>query len=332
MANNHPDRVLITGGWQLGGIDSFARGLRGGFLDCGIPVEVISVSQIFSRLHELRNPRILKLLSTTAVYSAPLARRAICIAHGIPCAAYQGWARMALIAASFRLAACCAGTQLVAVSEYTASHLEAIFNVPLDAVILNPVKSLYLDPNVDLSQDRVYITYLGRLAPAKGIGRLIPIIRDLLKEAPNLRMCIIGEGPEKTTLEKAACGDPRFQFLGNVDDERVREYLRRTKIFVSGNKVEGLGITYLEALSQGCVVVMPAGGGGIEIALDQIGTHVYLLPLSLDHGQSLAVLRKALESRPAPLSMSAYSAKAVASAYLDIDARFNAKGTYLRGT
>lgn len=51
-----------------------------------MPVEIISPSRIFSRLQELRDPRILKILSTTAIYAAPFARRSICMAYGVPCA------------------------------------------------------------------------------------------------------------------------------------------------------------------------------------------------------------------------------------------------------
>ncbi len=325
-----PEGVLITGGHQLGGVGSFAQGLREGFLDLGIQAQVVSPKDMACRFRDLRNPRILKILSTTGVFASPVARRAICVAHGIPCIAYQGLLRASLITSSFHLANRCLGSQLIAVSEYTASHLEAVFGVCVDAVILNPVKRIYQDVDFNASQRRDYITYLGRLTPSKGLVRLLPVIRDLLGEVPSMRMCIIGEGPEKAALIKAVDGDARFEFLGNLDDITTREYLRQTKVFVSGNKVEGLGITYIEALSQGCAIAMPAGGGGVEVALDQVGTQVHLLPLSLEHGQTLSVLRRALHSDIHFVPATAYTPSRVAKAYLDIDARFDANGRFCR--
>lgn len=277
-------------------------------------------------MRELRDPNILKILSTTAVFAAPFARRAICIAHGIPCAKYQGWKRLLLISTSFKIANMSSGAQLVAVSEYTASHLDAIFGISVDKVILNPVNDLYLDCEGNISEERNLITYMGRLTSQKGLLQVMPIIRDFLDKEPTLEMCIIGEGPEKDSLMKLVDGDSRFRFLGKLDNNAALNVLSRTKIFVSANKVEGLGIAYLEALSQGCIVVMPAGGGGLEIALEQIGSQVHLLPLSLDHDQCLKVFKKALTSTPAPFRMHSFSAASVAAEYLSVDAKFTQQG------
>lgn len=326
MSASPPEKVLITGGHELGGVESFAQALLVGFRQCGVPGEVIPPPAALRRWRELRSARVLKVLSTTAVFASPLGRRCICMAHGVPVAAYQGWKRMMLIAASFRLANRSSGAQLVAVSEYTASHLEAVFNTRVDAVILNPVKPLYLEPLPANPTKRDYITFLGRLTPAKGLANLLPVVRILLDETPALKMAIIGDGPQKPVLMKLVAGDSRFEFLGNLDDLATRDVLRRTRLFVSGNKVEGLGITYLEALSQGCAVAMPAGGGGVEIALDQLGRRVHLLPLSLAPEPTLAALRTAIQCQPEPLDMSAWSAEAVARQYLQVDARFDAEG------
>jgi glycosyltransferase involved in cell wall biosynthesis len=330
VPTSSPERVLLTGGREIGGVRSFAESLFEGFTSLGLAARVISPSQIVSEIAELRNPRVLKILSTSALYSAPLSRRAICIAHGVPGAAYNGMLRSALIIGSYKLAYASSGAQVIAVSQYTATQLEVFYGARVDAVVLNPVKNVYLVPPPEPNPPRSYITYVGRLTEAKGIARLLPIIRDLLSSDPSLEMCIIGEGPEKPAMMNAVLGDRRFRFLGNIDDEATRDYLRRTRLFVSGHRAEGFGITYLEALSQGCVIAMPAGGGGIEIALDRVARQVHLFPLSFDHTQTLAVLRKALQSECAPFPMQCYGASAVASAYLDVDGRFTPDGRFRR--
>jgi glycosyltransferase involved in cell wall biosynthesis len=321
-----PAKVLITGGRELGGIGSFAEGLSTGFAAFDIPVEVVSPARALLRWRELRDPRVLKILSTTAVLGAPLARRALCMAHGVPRADAQGWARMLLILASFKLANGCRGAQLVSVSHYTAATLKAIFNVRTDFVVHNPAKPLYFEPPGDGNTERSYVTFVGRLVGAKNLHRILPAVLDLLDETPGLRMCVIGTGEQRAALEALSGGDERVEFKGTPDDCAVREQLRRSKIFVSGNEVEGFGIAYLEAMSQGCVVAMPASGGGLEIAPEKIGCSVQLLPLSWDRAEILAVLRRALRAAWTPIEMARFSAAEIARAYLEADGRFSPGG------
>lgn len=295
---------------------------RDGFL--GIAAEIIRPSSILSRWRDLRDLSVLKILSTTALFAAPLAKRAICIAHGVPCADVQGWATMSGIIASFKLANAC-GAQLAAVSEYTAVHLQNIFNIRIDAVIHNPLKPLFLDPP-DGGEERKYVTYLGRLITAKNLHRLLPAICDLLDEHPELSACIIGDGPLRVQLQASVQQHPRVEFKGSLTDPEVRTCLRKTKLFVSGNCTEGLGVTYLEALSQGSIVAMPASGGGLELALDYIRENIHLMPLSLDREEVLKVFRKAVAKDWRPTPLAPYCAEAVAAKYLELDAlRFSAK-------
>ncbi len=329
--SEHPAKVLITGGRGVGGVASFAEGLRAGFSELGIPVEIVSPAGIFLRWRELRDPRVLKILSTSAVFAAPLARRAICTAHGVPRADCQGWARVLLIIASYKLANLSSGALLVSVSHYTAATLGALFNVRTAAVVHNPAKALYLEPYTAPAEDRRYVTYVGRLVAAKNLHRILPAVRDLLDENPGLRMAIIGEGGQQAELEAIAGGDPRFEFIGSPDDDAVREWLRRTRIFVSGNEVEGFGIAYLEAMTQGSIVVMPASGGGLEIAPDAVGRSVLLLPLSWDRRQIREVLRRALAQSWTPIATSPFTSAAAAQGYLRADAQFAPEGRALRG-
>ncbi len=330
MRYEHPEKVLISGGRETGGVDSFAEGLRHGFAEFGIPVEIVTPSRVLAHRARLGDPRVLKILSTTAVFAAPFARRTICMAHGVPRADAQGWMRLASIVASFKLANRCSGVQVVAVSHYTAATLRAVFNITADAVVYNPAKPLYLELQA-YTCERTYVTYVGRLIRAKNLHRILPAIRDLLDEAPGLRMCIVGMGGERSELEAMTAGDPRFEFHDSLNDDAVREQLRRTKIFVSGNEVEGFGITYLEAMVQGCIVAMPASGGGLEIAPENIGRSVQLLPLSWNRAEILDVLRRALREPWTPIAAERFTAAAAARGYLDVDARFLPGGRIARG-
>lgn len=322
MSYSYPEKVIISGGHEIGGVGSFADSLRQGFSKRGIEVEIVSPGSVFHRRQDLQNPRILKILSTTAVFAAPFCRRTICVAHGVPRADYQGWKKLVAIIGSFKLANRCAGTRLVSVSHYTASTLRAVFSVRTDAVIHNPAKPLYLEPRGEDTEERCYITYVGRLIAAKNLHRIFPAIRDVLDANPGMKMCVIGRGEQRAELEAMVKGDARFEFPDAPEDYKVRDYLRRTKVFVSGNEVEGFGIAYLEALSQGCNVAMPSSGGGLEIAPEEIGRSVQLFPLSWDSGDVGRTLSRALSQPPPEITTDTFTIGAVTERYLAVDAEY----------
>lgn len=335
MSYRPPQRVLITGGREAGGVRSYAEALRSGFLGLGIPTEIVAPSQVLFRQEDLWDCRVLKILSTTTVFAAPISRRSICMAHGFPCVAHSGWLNTLGVLASLALANACSGAQLVAVSDYASLHLRTIFNLRLDGVIHNPVQSLFLDPidshgaspEADWAS-RDAITYAGRLHRTKNVDRLLPAMQDLLNENPGLRAWIIGSGPDRGSLERIAGGDPRVEFLGDLPSPEVRARLRRTKVFVSGSPTEPFGIVYLEALSQGCAVAMPASGGGLEIAPQLIGSRIHLFSPSIARAAVTGALRLGLTASSADETIDRYAPRVVAQAYLAIDARFSAKGTF----
>lgn len=329
MPDRLPSKVLITGGHEIGGVASFAEALQRGFSEHGIESKIIPPSRVLGHMKELRDPGILKILSTTALFAAPLARRAICMAHGVPRADYVGFRKAAGIIASFQVAARSSGAQLVSVSYYTAATLRALFDIRTDAVIQNPLKPVFLEPYRYDPSGRCLITYAGRLITVKNVHRIIPALKDLLVEMPELRICIVGEGHLRPELEKMVAGDSRFEFKGGPDDLTLRDYLRKTRVFVSANEIEGFGITYLEAMTQGCVVAMPAGGGGMEISLQRIGRGVQLLPISWDRAELLAAFREALLQDWSPIDTEKFSAAAAAGFYLDVDARFSPRGRFV---
>jgi glycogen synthase len=210
----------------------------------------------------------------------------------------------------------------VTVSDYSAIHLKYIFNVRVDAVIRVPLANLFFEPLVEEQCKRQYVTFVGRLVEVKRLDLLLPPICDLLRENPNLHCCVVGDGPCRKAWEESVAGTTRVEFVGSRDPVFIREQLRRTKIFVSGAGNESLGAVYLEALSQGCIVAMPATGGGIEISLPSVGESIQLLPISLERQQVLAVLRRALTVQPSPVSLESFRPRSIASAYLEVDRSF----------
>lgn len=333
MNRHGPGKVLLTGGAPGGGVESYAQSLACGFHTLGIEAEVIAPGAIMRHIAEVRDPGVLKFLSTTAAFAAPIARRAFVIAHGFPCAKHQGWLRTLAILASCKLANRVRGVQFVVVSGYSALHLESIFNLRVDGVVRNPLHpEFYKRPQPTA---RTTIAFVGRLHKAKNVDRLLPAVERVLERHGELSAWVIGDGPERDALHARYGRNPRVRFLGVLTREEVREKLAQSRVFLSGNPTEPFGIVYLEALSQGCTVVMPASGGGLEIAPDEMGRSIQLFDIAMKESSIEAAIERALEVEPVTVALDAYTAVHVAEKYLQLDARFNERGEYAappRGT
>jgi glycosyltransferase involved in cell wall biosynthesis len=207
-------------------------------------------------------------------------------------------------------------------------HARAILGVRVDAVIHNPVHPLFLEMPPETEAKRESIIYVGNLNQVKNVHRLLPAIRDVLDENPGLRAWIVGDGPLRPELERIAAEDVRIEFLGELTTSQVRDRLRRSCVFVSACLTEAFGIAYLEALSQGCAVAMPASGGGLEIAPELIGSRIQLFPGSIPREGVATALRQALLASPKTISFADYSPRSVAEAYLSVDARFSVRGIF----
>ena len=143
-------------------------------------------------------------------------------------------------------------------------------------------------------------------------------MQAILGDCPELRVCVVGDGVLREYLKKQFSHDSRIEFTGDLGIHAVRNILRKSRVFISGCETEALGIAYLEALSQGCSVVMPACGGGLEIAPELIGRQVQLMPLSFAHDDVKNAILLGLKYCGAATSLSDYEAKKVASEYLKV--------------
>jgi len=107
------------------------------------------------------------------------------------------------------------------------------------------------------------LLYLGRLIEIKGIDYLIRAFARLAAERPGLALLIVGDGPERQTLELLArsLGLSSVHFLGAVTDVHQKSFLFRRaaavvvpSITIHGAR-EGGPLVVLEALSAGAPVV-----------------------------------------------------------------------------
>ena len=104
-----------------------------------------------------------------------------------------------------------------------------------------------------------YLIYAGRISKQKGVEELITSF--LKSETHNLKLKIVGDGPELNTL-KDKYKNPRVDFLGPKDNSEVIELIKHSKAVVSATKLyEGQPTLLCEASLLGIPSIFPDFGG-----------------------------------------------------------------------
>ncbi len=115
------------------------------------------------------------------------------------------------------------------------------------------------------------ILSIGRLAPWKGFSALIDIFPELLKENPDFKLIIVGEGEEKKKLElqveKLGLKD-NVKLIGKISHQDIPLYFKAADIFMLNSGYEGLPHVVLEAIQLGVPVVISNKGGNPELIKD----------------------------------------------------------------
>jgi len=127
------------------------------------------------------------------------------------------------------------------------------------------------------SKSDFIIGTVGRLDPIKNQHLLLHAFARLNNARKNLRIVLIGDGPERHRLESIKdtlpCRD-RIEFFGERDD--VHKILPILDVFVLPSANEGISNTILEAMATGLPVIATNVGGNPELV--QHGQTGLLIP------------------------------------------------------
>jgi len=112
---------------------------------------------------------------------------------------------------------------------------------------------------------------VARLVERKGIKYLLYAMRNVIQRNLNVKLFIVGEGPERQALEKLAQQlslQKHVTFTGWVSEEKLVSHYASSDIFILPSTEEALGLVLLEAMSMGLPVVASNVGGIPEIVID----------------------------------------------------------------
>jgi glycosyltransferase involved in cell wall biosynthesis len=119
----------------------------------------------------------------------------------------------------------------------------------------------------ELGVDGTLLAVAGRLTRQKALEIALDAVRDV----PGATLLVLGDGPERARLERAAAErglDGRARFLGSGSREDVLRLFRAADAALLTSAWENLPHTVLEALAVGTPVIATAVGGVPEVVRD----------------------------------------------------------------
>lgn len=118
----------------------------------------------------------------------------------------------------------------------------------------------------------VTLGVVSRLEPIKGMDLVIPAYAEVLKRFPGTKLLVVGDGSLRQSMERQAealnCSGA-ITWAGRQPQERLQEWYDRIDILLMPSRSEGFGLTAIEAMASGCVVVASRTGGLPEVVKDE---------------------------------------------------------------
>lgn len=136
--------------------------------------------------------------------------------------------------------------------------------------------SIQVKEDFESKADGNTIIFVGRLNVVKGIDFLVEIMDRMRKKLDKCRLLIVGDGPHRKWIEESIRNrnlNEYISMVGVTDD--VYQYYEKSSLMLQTSRVEGFGMTIIEAMSCGIPVVSFHNLGPDEIIRD--GKDGYLI-------------------------------------------------------
>lgn len=151
---------------------------------------------------------------------------------------------------------------VVAVSNDVKAWAESKLSIPADGVLHVP-NSVDMDTFTDVpdpitpsKKDELWITFVGRLHPQKGLLEATPVLKQILENTPTVRLLFVGDGPLKNNLHalySTELNAEQVHITGRRED--VPAILSASDLFVMPSLWEGMPNALMEAMASGLPVV-----------------------------------------------------------------------------
>ena len=115
-----------------------------------------------------------------------------------------------------------------------------------------------LKKSLHLSKKDFVILFVGRLAEEKNVEFLIESQKELVRKYKNIKLLIVGDGPDKEKYEKYTKSleiEENVIFTGKASWEDMPYYYQVATVFATASKTETQGLTVIEAMASNIVPI-----------------------------------------------------------------------------
>lgn len=154
---------------------------------------------------------------------------------------------------------CSQATGVIAPSLLTRDTLQDYGVTTPIRVIPTGVKLPTFDPacrqavrqSLNIPDDAIVLLSLSRLSKEKSIDEILEAYPAIYAENPDVHLVIVGDGPQRASLEAMARGYQleHVHFVGEVEHNQVNRYYQMADLYINASESESQGLTYLEALA-----------------------------------------------------------------------------------
>ncbi len=135
-----------------------------------------------------------------------------------------------------------------------------------------------LRKKLNIKRKDFIILFVGRLAEEKNVEFLIKAEKKLLEQNNNIRLLIVGDGPDKEKYEELAksldLGD-RVIFNGKAAWEEIPVYYHVADLFATASTSETQGLTVIEAMASGTTPLCIRDESFVGTVTDELNGRIF---------------------------------------------------------
>lgn len=191
------------------------------------------------------------------------------------------------------------------VNEYGLKNNFTVIPTGIDVEAYNNASGKKIRKKRHWDKDIVMIS-IGRLASEKNWPTLIQAAALVIKDYPQFRLALIGDGPDRKNLESLAKElgiRQRVTFIGSLSFSETPSYMKAANLFGFASITETQGLATLEAMAAGLPVVAVDASGTRDLL--KHGQQGYLVA---NDAEALAAAIKKLLANPATMQRFAEAA------------------------
>ena len=119
--------------------------------------------------------------------------------------------------------------------------------------------------------EKLTIGVVSRLETIKGMDLVVPAFAEIHKDFPETSLLVVGDGSLRESMEAKTISyglSDSVSFAGRQPQNRLQEFYDKIDILLMPSRSEGFGLTAVEGMARGCVLVAADTGGLPEVVRD----------------------------------------------------------------